>query len=212
MASAVLKATNILGRHRSVPHLERKLYHLAMGLVCFALYAFVLSRAEALLALSVLGGSWVFCDVVRFRFPRLNSLTFRVFGRLMRREELKSITGNSFYILGLIFIVLFFPKPIVLLSILFLAIGDPIAAIVGTQFGRYRIGKKSLEGSLANWAATAFASFLFFCVYQKLPMEKGFWLALACGAVSMLAEFLPSPVDDNFTIPAVSAILLGFVI
>ena len=49
----------ILGRGRSVPHLERKLYHMAMGLGCFALYAFFLDRVEALIVLVVLGGAFV---------------------------------------------------------------------------------------------------------------------------------------------------------
>lgn len=199
----------VLGRDRSLPHLQRKLYHFLMGMGCFALYAFVLTRSQALWTLFTVGGTFVALDLMRLNSPKMNALALKIFGRVMRREELKSVTGNSFYIFGLITIVFFFPRPIVLLSIAFLAIGDPIAAVVGTLYGRIKlVGKKSLEGALANFVASWLAAYLIAALVLGLPMGSVLAVAWVGAICSVAAELLPLPIDDNFTIPVFSAIFL----
>ena len=106
-------------------------------------------------------------------------------------------------------VILFFPKPIVLLSVAFLALGDPVAAVVGTLYGRHKlIGKKSLEGALANFALSWLAVFFIAMFYFQLSPIKVLTLAWVGAFISMVAELLPLPVDDNFTIPVASALLL----
>ncbi len=202
--------SSILGRERSLPHLERKLYHMMMGILCFSLYAFFITRTQALFLLFVVGGAWVTLDIVRLRNPKVNSAALKLFGNLMRREELKSISGNSFYILGMIVSVVFFPKPVALLSVLYLALGDPSAAIIGSLYGKHKIiGKKSLEGALANFVMCGTASFLFAVNYLHSSFENSLLIGLVGGLVSVTAELLPAPIDDNFTIPVFSAVLLS---
>jgi dolichol kinase len=202
----------IQGRERSLPHLERKFYHCVMGLLCFSLYAFVLTRAEALVLLSLIGGALVVGDYARLHNPFMNSLALRIFGRVMRREELESFSGNSYFVLGLLVVAFLFAKPIALLSVLCLAIGDPAAATVGSLYGKHRlIGKKSLEGALANWAGVAFASFIFAATYLGLGFGGSLRVSLIAGSVSMFVELLPFPIDDNFTIPVFSAVLFSAV-
>ncbi|NBX93676.1 MAG: hypothetical protein EBQ85_10650 [Proteobacteria bacterium] len=211
-ADARLLRREVLSIHRSTPHFGRKFYHLMMGLMCFSLYAFVLNREEALLALLLIGGSFMMADVLRLKSSTMNTLILKYFGKIMRREELRSISGNSFYILGLIVVVALFSKTIVLLSVLFLAVGDPIAAIVGTQWGRHKItARKSLEGAVANFLASGFASFLLGITYLKLDLHHSLFLALLGGMVSTIVELIPAPIDDNFTIPVGSALLLSVV-
>ena len=43
----------VLNRHRSLPHLERKFYHFMMGMLCFSLYAFFVEKQTALLLLGL---------------------------------------------------------------------------------------------------------------------------------------------------------------
>lgn len=202
----------VLGRDRSLPHFGRKFYHFLMGMMCFSLYAFLVERDQALVLLLGLGGALVVGDLIRLRFTSVNNIALRLFGNLMRREELKSISGNSFYVLGLLTVVLLFPKPIVLLSVLFLAVGDPTAAVVGTLYGKHKlIGKKSIEGAGANLIVSAIAAFLFGLLYLHLGPGKAAVLAIIGGMTSMCAELCPAPVDDNFSIPVFSAILLSVV-
>jgi dolichol kinase len=200
---------SVLSIGRSTPHIGRKFYHFMMGVFCFSLYAFWLTREQALFLLSTVGGAWMIGDVLRLKFPAMNAVALKYFGKIMRREELKSITGNSFYILGLLVLVFFFSKPIALLSTLFLAVGDPIAAVVGTHWGRHRlIGKKSVEGALANYIATGFISGLFAMGILELQGAQVIFFALLGGTISTVVELIPTPLDDNFTIPIGSAIFL----
>ncbi len=204
--------SSILGRERSLPHLERKLYHMMMGLLCFSLYAFVLTQGQAVALLLGVGGVWVGLDLLRLRSPKVNSLAMALFGKLMRREELNGMTANSFYILGMLVSVAFFSKPVVLLSVLFLALGDPIAAIIGSLYGKHKlIGKKSLEGAFANFLLCGAASFLFAMGYLNHAAETALTIGLIGGLVSVTAELIPAPIDDNFTIPVFSAVLLSLI-
>jgi dolichol kinase len=203
---------SVLGRERSLPHFERKFYHAVMGLFCFCLYAFVLTREQSLLVLGTVGGAFVALDLIRLRFPQVNALALKFFGKIMRREELKSVSGNSFYIIGLFLVVLVFPPPVVLLSVLYLALGDPTAAMVGSLYGRHKlIGKKSWEGALANLAVSSLATFIVALTLFALPLSQAIVLALVGGLISVLAELCPCPVDDNFSIPVLSASALYFV-
>lgn len=200
----------VLQRHRSLPHLERKFYHFMMGMICFSLYAFVIEKPTALILLALIGGPLVVLDFLRLKSPEMNDVALRLFGKIMRREELRSVSGNSFFVLGLLTIVAIFPKPIVLLSVLYLAIGDPIAAVVGSLYGRHKIiGKKSVEGALANWVACTFITLVTGIAYFGFSFEKSLLLALLGGTTSVVAELLPTRIDDNFTIPVVSASILS---
>jgi dolichol kinase len=209
-ASVKTVKLEVLNRHRSLPHLERKFYHFAMGMICFSLYAFFIEKHTALLLLALIGGPLVVLDFLRLKNPEMNDVALRLFGKIMRREELRSVSGNSFFVFGLLTIVAIFPKPIVLLSVLYLAIGDPSAAVVGSLYGRHKlIGKKSVEGALANLALSSLATLLMGLGYFGLSAEKALVLALVGGVTSVVAELLPTPIDDNFTIPVMSSILLA---
>jgi dolichol kinase len=201
----------VLKQHRSLPHALRRLYHLLMGLGCFAMYAWVINRQTACWAIVAIGGPFFLLDVLRLQSPLLKKLALRYFGTVMRRNELMGLTGNSFFILGLFFVVFFFSKPIALLSILFLAVGDPVAAFVGTRYGRIKlIAGKSLEGAAANFAVSGVVSAVFGVMY--LEMSTYAWaLGLVGGTVSAIAELLPFPGDDNFSVPVFAGIQLSLI-
>jgi dolichol kinase len=201
----------VLKQHRSLPHALRRLYHLLMGLACFSMYAWVINRQTACWAIVAIGGPFFMLDVLRLQSPWLRKLALRYFGPLMRRNELLGLTGNSFFILGLFFVVFFFTKPIALLSILFLAVGDPVAAFVGTRYGKTKImAGKSLEGALANLLASGLVSAVFGVMY--LQMSTHAWLlALVGGVASAIAELIPFPGDDNFSVPVIAGIQLSLI-
>lgn len=197
-------------RNRSVPHLSRKIYHAVMGMACFSIYAFFIDRSLALWLLAVVGGAWAILDFLRLRIPTLNNLALKVFGPVMRKEELSRPSGNTFYVIGLLAVVLLFPKWIALLSVLYLALGDPTAAIVGTLMGTAKIPgtKKSVEGCLGNFCLSSLCTVTFVSLYMKQPFHYSIIIGLIGGFFSMLVEVLPLPLDDNFSIPTASGFLL----
>ncbi|MEN3034367.1 MAG: phosphatidate cytidylyltransferase [Aquificaceae bacterium] len=76
-------------------------------------------------------------------------------------------------------------------GIITLAVGDAFAGLIGQSFARIKIFSKSLEGSLAFFLSSSLALYFF------VPFPLGLLLAL----LGALIELLPSPVDDNFSIP-----------
>ncbi len=200
----------MLKQHRSLPHLLRRLYHLVMGVSCFSLYAWVLNREQALLLLLVGGGFLIGLDILRLKVPWFKKQVLKHFSNVMRRNELLAITGNSFYIIGIFAVVLFFTKPVALLSILYLALGDPIAAFVGTQYGKTKLwGRKSLEGAFANFVVSLIATAWFLLGYMGFSGRDALVGAVIGGLVSTLAELCPVPVDDNLSVPILSALGLS---
>jgi len=200
---------SVLRRNRSMIHWERRLFHATSGLLCFSLYAFILNFKEAALTLGIVGGGYLIFDILRLRSSKLNSQAFKVFSRILRREELSQLSASSYYILGLGISLVLFPKPITLLCCLYLAFGDPVAAIVGKLFGKNQLFKgKSLEGALANFIVSFFLTFYFSISYLHQNTIASIFLAVGGALGSTLAELLPLPWDDNITIPVFSGCFL----
>jgi dolichol kinase len=202
----------VLKQRRSLPHSVRRAYHLGMGVLCFLLYAFWLDQASATFLIAALGGPLILFDILRLNSSSVRNLVLRYFGPLMRRNEMLRVTGNSFFILGIFCAVAFFSKPVALLSILYLAVGDPIAAFVGTRFGRTKLWSgKSLEGALANAAASFLVTWIFFLLYLGKPGFAGVFGGLIGAFVSTSSELVPLEIDDNFSVPLLAAIQLTLI-
>lgn len=202
----------VLKQKRSLPHSLRRVYHLGMGLFCFLLYAFWLEKETAIYWVAVLGGPLICFDFLRLNSYRVRHWVLRNFGPLMRRNEILQVSGNTFFILGLFCAVAFFSKPIALLSILYLAVGDPLAAYVGTRFGRTKLWSgKSLEGSLANALSGFIVTSVFFAFYLGKPSAVVLISGVAGAYVSTSSELAPLEIDDNLSIPLLSAIQLTLI-
>lgn len=78
--------------------------------------------------------------------------------------------------------------------------------MVGTVYGRHRlIGQKSWEGAMANFAVSTLATLIVATTLFAMPADRAIGLALVGGLISVLAELCPFPIDDNFSIPVLSA-------
>ena len=70
---------------------------------------------------------------------------------ILRTKEIEGqFTGATWMLIGFTFTVLLFEFEIAVLALLFLCIGDSVAAIVGTTFPIGKIWNKSLSGSFAG--------------------------------------------------------------
>jgi len=203
----------VLDRVRETPHESRKFYHFIMGAMCFTLYGLVLSEKAAMWLLAGVGGLFIAIDLLRLRWSWLQTTMLRLVGNLMRREELHGLTANSWYVLGMLGSGLLFPKAYALCGLAFLAVGDPVAAIVGTRWGRVPLRSgKSIEGSVANFVVSAIAAFAISRFLLQMPPADALLVAVLGGATSAVAEAAPWPVNDNLAIPITSAALLWLVL
>jgi dolichol kinase len=148
------------------------------------------SRLLTVAALCVVTAIYVAGELQRLRgrrVPLLSEFTLRM-GRPNEKDHF--IAPPVFLALGIILVLLIFPRNIAYASIAIVAIGDPLAAYVGGRFGRRHVGRKSLEGfTIGTFAAFALTLFL-------VPPSVG-----AIGSmVGMILE-LAGVLDDNLTIP-----------
>jgi dolichol kinase len=174
--------------------LIRGLFHLS-GCVIPVIYLL----ADKGAALLVTGSAIVVAAFLEtLRIKGCTSLAF--IGPFLKEKEMKGPTGCLFYLISCLVTILLFDKRVASASIFVLAISDPLSAIIGSKWGRRSLYGKSAEGT----GAFFFSSLLVLaCFSFRWP-----GLILAAGAATA-AELLSSKfVDDNLTIPIVTALAL----
>lgn len=167
----------------------RKSIHMASVAIPIALYLLPehVSR-PLLLALTVVT---LAVDVIRLHAPQLRTIFYFVFGRILRDHERFNLLGSTYLLIAALLCMYAFSKPIAVVAIAFVVIGDAVAALVGRRWGRIRLLDKSLEGSLACFAACVVIARLY-------PGDEISWPMTLLGAfVATLFEVAPIPMDDN---------------
>lgn len=196
---------------RTLKEINRKTFHLC-GSIIPIVYFVGLTHTTWMtqeLATIVLGGFVAFVwtiEISRMYIPPFSRMFFAVFGRWMRETEKTKITGVAYYQLGAFLCIAFFPPHIAVASILFLVLGDLTAALIGISFGRIKIGKKSLEGTLAMFSVCFGTGMVMF--HTTLLSEYSVFVGAATAALVELLE--PFGIDDNLAIPVSSALALTF--
>ena len=124
-----------------------------------------------------------------------------LFKSVTRPFEEKHITSAAIMFVSMAITVWLFSPTIAAAALLFTSVGDAAAAIVGRSLGQTRIGKKTLEGTLAFLSCTICIALLI----PNLAARIGILGAVGAG----LVELIPIPhVDDNLSVPILSALIM----
>ncbi|HMA67240.1 MAG TPA: hypothetical protein VKO20_05425 [Desulfosalsimonadaceae bacterium] len=177
----------------------RKLLHL--GALCIPFGIVMLPRETAMTLLIPPSVAMVAADRLRQRKQCLQGFFLKLAGGFLRPAEKEQLTGASYLLLSGIICLLFFEAAIAYTAMAFLIIGDAAAALVGMRFGRIRLASgKSLEGT----AACMMSCMLFWMVFPFSGME----VALAAAVLTGILEVVPTPVNDNLSVPVICAFVL----
>eukprot|EP01113_Clastostelium_recurvatum_P015624 TRINITY_DN1874_c0_g1_i2.p1 TRINITY_DN1874_c0_g1~~TRINITY_DN1874_c0_g1_i2.p1 ORF type:complete len:276 (+),score=33.83 TRINITY_DN1874_c0_g1_i2:96-923(+) len=211
---AVLRGFGVSVRRipRVVKELQRKGFHFTGALIPIIYLiglnwtTFLDQRGTSFLLFGI-----TFCYFV-WDFLRLYNTTVRRiyeerFGFLLRDKERNAFTGTLFYFIGATISVFCFSPPVAVAGILFLIVGDFMAALVGISIGKIKIGKKSLEGSVACFISCFIISLLIFW-HVPLGEQLAFWGSLTATVTELLN---PPWVDDNLSIPVISGIAMHLI-
>lgn len=209
-AQAIMTTDPVL-KSRSDVHLARKVWHF-LGVITIAIFYHNLSRPMALQTLTIFASLGIFIDVYRLRSELFNRIIIKIMHPIMRDTEKNNIAGTTYLFIGTLIIVALFPPSIVTLSLLFLAVADPIASYFGIRYGRDRlIGRKSLQGSMAAFFACTLVAAGYFMARETMT-DRLLLVSLLAGFIGALAELIPvGNLDDNLVLPVVSATLLWLV-
>ncbi|MBN1822921.1 MAG: hypothetical protein JW803_01230 [Endomicrobiales bacterium] len=182
----------------SEDEIKRKAFHL-LTLIYVTVYWFA-PRWFTLWGMGVAIAITLILETLRLRFPEFNRKLLGFLGGVHRGGEVDRMSGLAWTLSGAFLTMLLFgDRNIVTASMLYTALGDAFAALVGRSYGRIRfVWGKTLEGSAACFVVCLAIGFAFLD-----------WRLAVFGAfVATLAELVPWPLNDNFWLPGISALSL----
>ena len=178
------------------------LLYLASGLLIKPPY----DRAPVLILLMLFIGVMVWLESWRFRNPKVNRWLFEHFRGYTKEKERAKISTTTLFLASALITIVVFPRGVAVAALLFLTVGDPIAEIIGVNYGRLKIlGGKTLEGTLAGFAACLLAASPLLLV-ARLDLDP-VTLLIGAGAAAV-TELLTLHIDDNFTVPIGSGLAM----
>lgn len=191
---------------RSDLHISRKLWHI-LGISFMAALMALLEQRDQLFYLSLAILVVIPFDVLRLKRPDLNQRIIGLFKLVMRIEEVKTLSGFSFLLVGTMLVVILFPKDVGVLAMLLLAFGDPISSIFGVLFGKDKLwGQKSLQGSLACFTICTIICATYF-LSKDLMTERIVLVSILGGFIGAFSELIQiRKIDDNLTYPVLSGL------
>jgi len=159
-------------------------------------------------------------EIFRLHNHKLNLGITRLFAPLMREGENLRLSGVPYYGFGCFIAYSFFPKPIAMMAVLYLAVGDPMASIFGRFAKRQgqlntvffqKFSTKSLEGSFACFGACTLLTYLLW-PFSFDGSTSNLWIKLFVsvlgGLSATIGEIIPLRTDDNLSMPLISGALL----
>ena len=177
--------------------IKRKIIHLSNSVIPLSYYFFVEDQMMMIWILLSITIFFVIVDYFRFRIGWIQKWFRIFFSSMLRKHELEGkLTGATWAFIGATISVFLFEKDIAVLALLFMSVGDTVAALIGQQYGKIKIGKKTIEG---------FAGGLASCLFISIFFPSVIWINRIAGSlIASLIELSPIPVDDNLMIPLIS--------
>ena len=139
-------------------------------------------------------------DVGRQRAGFVNRVYLGTFRSILKPAEATDITGATWLLIAIFFSFYFFGMEVALPVLMFIAVGDPVAALVGPRCPGPRVSGKSPLGSLAFIAA----SLAVWAILVAAGFGAWSWAVAVTAVVAAAVEFTPLPLDDNLTVPLVA--------
>jgi len=206
--------------------INRKLLHLFALLMPAGIFYLPkipgISNFIPAMLLAILLAAIAAVEKLRFNYPKINNIFQSRFSSLLRKEESGHLTGSTYLIASaLICAVVFCDAPhISFMSLTLFILGDAVTALAGQSIGKIKIGKKSLEGSLACFLLCAV---LLFAVFPYIPLLLDLWggtVPLPLIFITSLAvtvfELVPLKItnnliiNDNLAVPVIAGLFMTY--
>ena len=189
----------------SGPPVWRRLFHLTVGSVIPVVGIFAAELVMVIgLALLTVGGFAL--DLARFRLDWLNRRYLRWFSPILKTDESHRITGATYMLLAALVVFGLFGRTTAVASMLFLSLGDPVAALVGVRMPGPRIFGKS-PGGTAAFVVVTWIVVGVLVVSGVTEFHRGLLIG---GVVAALVELVPTRLDDNLTVPIAAGLAMHF--
>ena len=185
----------------SINEYKRKLIHVFNLLIPLSyLYVFpekwqIIKVLTGFMVLSIL------IDIFRDKVGWIQSLFKHLFSDMLRSHEIDGkLTGATWVMIGAVITITLFSKPVAVIALIYMSLGDTAAGLIGQRFGKHKIGNKTWEGFFGG---------LIICIIIALNFPFLPLMVSLSGAITaMIMELIPIPLDDNFKIPLGSGVIM----
>jgi len=181
--------------------LFRENIHIAGFFVAFFTMYLGLSRFWVAFAILMVTLVYVISELARMLGTNIPIVATITWNAALQPEVYEFVTAPIFFAVGIMLALLLFPPPISYASIAVFTLGDGFATIFGKSIGKhifpYNKGKK-VEGTLFGF----FFAVLGAAVFVNPPR------AVLGAATAMIIETIPTPINDNVTIPLAAGLAM----
>lgn len=182
-------------------------FYLRPAALLFLLFYLEFSRKQTLFLIGGVCLVFLSIDIIRLFSKRINTILFNDIKQIYKSEEIRSFSSMSYFLLSCFLSVLIFEKSIAVTALSFLIFGDFFAKFFGLRFGKTRLFKKTLEGSLAHLFICLFTGIIFMRIFH-LPVS----VIIAGAACAAFIEVVPLRIDDNLTVSLSSGAVMTLLI
>lgn len=176
---------------------KRKLIHLFNLAIPFS-YLYVFPEKWVFVKLlSILMVLCIIFDILRHKVAWVKSLFSLFINSMLRSHEQEGkLTGATWVMIGAVISIILFSKPVAIIALIFMSLGDSAAGLIGQRYGKHKIWNKSWEGFFGGLFVCIIIGIIY-SLLTELPMT----ISLSGAVAAMVMEILPIPLDDNFKIP-----------
>lgn len=206
--------------------INRKLLHILSGSMIPAGIFYLpmipgIGRWFPAILLGIITTTSVVIEFLRFRYPAVQNLFYRVAGHSLRKAEERKVTGATYiFAAGVLCAFAFVEQPhIAFIALCLFILGDAAAALVGQSIGRIRIGAKSLEGTIGCLVMCLLLCLVVFPLVPRLLDTWGGRMPLAlvivvCLLTSILElfpfSFRGREINDNLSVPLLTGMVMKY--
>jgi glycerol-3-phosphate acyltransferase PlsY len=173
--------------------------------MAFPVLLLVAGRTFTLVLLGAVFAVFLGLDIARLSAGRVNLFLFRRARSTFKDSERNRLSSMTGFLLAMFAVMLVFDRTTAWYAIAFLVFGDFAAKYFGLQYGRTRLFRKTLEGSLGHLLACIAAGFI---IHQYLPLPVP--VVLLGALVATVFEMLPLGIDDNLVTALAAATTMNF--
>ncbi len=170
--------------------------------VLFVIFDNFFTHIISLLILGIVALTFIAIDLSKMLSRSSRELLTQRVKSLFRKGEERFSSMTLFLVAAFITIFLFNQK-IAIAALSFAIFGDLFSKIFGMGFGRHKIFDKSLEGSLAYLGCTLMCWYILSYFFPEF-----IYIILIGAVIAPLIELFSARINDNFSVPIVSGVIM----
>ncbi len=181
--------------------LLRENIHIAGFLVAFLTMYLALDRFWVTFIILMVTLVYIISELARMTGVNIPIVSTITWNAALKPEVHEFVTAPIFFAFSIMLALLLFPTPINYASIAVFTLGDGFATIFGKTIGKhvfpYNKGKK-IEGTIFGFFFALLGALVFVD-----PLR-----AILGAAIAMIIETLPTPINDNLTMPLTAGLIM----